>query len=180
MVTKIQTKKRCACCIFVWHITSADMLHKVRPQQQTRHIWTFEERLKTFESICQQIPKLFGFIPKCAREVYLSNEYLLNLVNYKSKMAKAEMRCERGKQKLDQIYVKWPGEHFKNKTAQIKRLKGQLKLRWKTLYCTGSFKKAQTPKHNNFVIGKMRFKKRLLSCVTAWNNLTQKKSSIET
>ena len=52
---------------------------------------------------------------------------------------------------------------------------GATEITWKTFYCTGSFKKAQTPKHNNFVIGKMQFKKRYLSCVTAWNNLTQKK-----
>ena len=118
----------------------------------SKSVW---KRLKVFVSKAQK----YSALHLSVQEMFISrNEYLLNLVNCKSKMARQKPRCERGKQKLDQIYVKWPGEHFKNMTAQIRRLTGQLKLRGKTLYCTGSFKKAQTPKHNNFVIKKSELK----------------------
>ena len=66
------------------------MLHKARPHQQMRHIWTFKERLKTFESICQQSPEIFGVTPKCARDVYLSKLIFIEFGKLQKQDGKAE------------------------------------------------------------------------------------------
>ena len=104
-----------ACCIL--SVTSHQQLCCTRHDHNnkrdiyghSKNVWKY---LKVFVSKTENFSALYLSVQE---RLISRNEYLLNLVNCKSKMAKAEMRCEKGKQKLDQIYVKWPGEHSKTR-----------------------------------------------------------------